>query len=112
MTSAEVILSIFFAIFFSLACGLAYAFAAGDSKPRKRKTVFVALLSGFIGWTFAMVIPIQEYKFVGAMVVALIASIYGSHIYWFIFKQKSKTTKTIDANCSTRKMQKSAFNSI
>jgi len=98
MTFVEIFSSFTMSLLITVACGMGYAFAASDTKPRKRKTIAIAAGSGMIGWGFAMLLPINEYKFVAAFVVALIASIYGSHIYWFIFKEKSKTTKFIDAN--------------
>jgi len=98
MTPEEAITSFGFTIILCIICGLAYSFAAGDSKPRKRKTVSVALMSGVVGWGFAMLLPIQEFKGIGAAFISVISAIYGSHIYWFIFKPKSRTTKVIDAS--------------
>jgi hypothetical protein len=112
MTPEEIIISLALTIPLCLICGWVYAFAAGDTKPRKRKTVAVALASGAVGWGFGMLLPIHEFKGVGAIFVALMAAVYGSHIYWFIFKPKSKITKIIDANGHVSNHRRDAFNSI
>ncbi len=98
MTPESVILGLIVAFLLCLSCGLAYAYAAGDSKRRKRKTIGVALGSGALGWIFAMFLPIKEFKATGVDFISLFCAIYGSHIYWFIFKPKSKTTRLIDVN--------------
>jgi hypothetical protein len=96
MTLDEIVLSLFIAILVGIVCGLGFSFMAVDTKPRRRRTVLVGVASGLVGWAFAMILPIKEYKIAGIIGFTFIAAINGSHLYWAAIKSKSNFTRRLD----------------